>query len=70
MTFDDKVDKIIGQLEVLQTALRSKLDRGQGGELTEQRLDRVTMSIDAMRGELSCPHCESALTADDLEDGD
>jgi len=67
MTFDDKVDKIIGQLEGLQVALRAKIDRGQGTETTEQRLDRITTAIDALRGELTCPHCDNALTADDLE---
>lgn len=52
-------------------ALRRRLDRARdlldvrhGRDVrTADRIDRLQLAIDALTGELHCPHCEARLTS-------
>ena len=56
--------KVIGVLEKRRARLVAALDRkgGRGVELADA-IDRLGFAIDALRGDLHCPHCAARLTS-------
>jgi hypothetical protein len=56
-------EKIIAILERKAEKLRRLLSK-QGGRnvAVAEHIDRLDMAVDALRGELQCPHCQAQLT--------
>jgi hypothetical protein len=57
--------KVIEALEKKQSQLMAQLKRrgGRGVDLANE-IDRLILAIDALRGNLTCPMCESQLTSE------
>jgi hypothetical protein len=57
-------DKVIEALTKKKNELLEQLnERGGRGVELANRIDRLDMAIDALKGELHCPHCEARLTS-------
>jgi hypothetical protein len=58
-------DRVVAALEKKRARLWKRLERrgGRGVELANE-IDRLDCAIDALKGELYCPHCEARLTGE------
>jgi hypothetical protein len=58
------VDRVLEVLEKKEAKLRKRFEArgGRGFELANE-IDRLRHAIDALKGELFCPHCENRLTS-------
>ena len=57
------INRIIAALTRRLTRLRRKLEKQGGrGVALANEIDRIDFAVDALKGELVCPHCEAQLT--------